>query len=890
MNQYETILLFLVVLLLLIYLRWQFKLWRVIFSLVILSVIPLYLSLERTSQFLTYDAVVYGIIREPLYLASTDLGQWLLGAARTTTTSLGLLVAMLHPYFPGMTETQGKIILKILHWLTGFLLLLWIHHRLNRDFIAKSNKKFFFLIFIYSSFLLPANNIALKVFNYDLLSMLLGILALLYLLAAIKDKNPGEAMLGVVMALLAAQEKLSASPILIFSLAVYGYLASRPASRFGYASLFRGILVGFTMAVATAAACTLAVAGVRHFNTPAGFWGSMMDPFTSWAWVIMVYTFGIAGIDNLRAYSLPLLGLSFLASYLLAVGLLVADRFFAAHSNLLIKATRQISWANAVLIILVLLIGIVSTYYVDVYYAPYFPIAPGNYDPPIPIFADTEVDLHFDAASRWQHIVSFIGYAYAVFANATPSVYWLGLLVALIVTKLTHREQKIDLSLELLLMGALLMPLVFGFFQVRVWNRYLNIGLFLLTLVVLLKMSETLTDLPATKKVTFGIVFATVLMGEVLPFRPLYGAFRPIWSIYDDTTPIVGKLNPSWLGWGEDIMLAGQALKNQCRLSGNNTLNGAPCDSITLYWAYPGEWLNEDKEITILPYQRIYDKLAKGEPVYTAANYYLINRSNIIQEDTFPVEAQPAFVISFRGYPQTWVYRLDQLKEAGYEFIRVNEPFRLAQWNSREDYCRELVANRLPASEASPVSCQVEPVGEFYELWAREKWRLGCPLHAEPVVAEAIEVPFERGNMFWLGNLGAPNERLVVTIYGGQELADQGPFTHTWQYDQEGYERGQSEYACSFDPPPAGRFQPRFGIGQVWCQPEVFEKIGWATGPEYRPERGVVLVQEFDKAVLLRDSHGYTHGLVYALGRADGRYIRLPYEASVCDGAIDSQR
>ncbi len=890
MNRYEFTFALFAALLLLLYLRWQFKSWRVALWLVIPAVAPLYISLERASQFLTYDALVYGIVLESLHLASADMWQWLLGAAKTTTTSLGLLAAIMQHYLPAITETQGKILLKNLHWLTGFVLLLWIHHRLNRDFISESNKKFFFIIFIYTAFLLPTNNIALKVFNYDLLSMLLGILALLYLLTAIKEKSTRAGLAGVIIALLAAQEKLNASVILILALAGYGYLAGWSASGFSHARLLRGILKGTLIAVAVAALCTVMVAAIRHFNTPAGFWESTIDPFTSWGWVIMTYTFGvISGIDNLKVYNLPLLGLSFLISYLVALGILLVEKFFATRPNLLATIGRQLNRANILLAILVLLIGIISTYAVDVYYAPYFPIAPGNYDPPVPIFAGTEIDLHFNVASAWQHRVSFIAYAYAIFVNAVATVYWLSLLAALLVIRLTQRRQKIDLGLELLLTGALLMPLVFGFFQIRVWNRYFNIGLFLLALVISLKVTEALANLSTKKKVAFLGIFAVLLLAEILPFRPLYGAFRPIWAHYDDSAPIKGKLNPAWLGWGEDIMLVGQTLENQCHLSDNNTLNGISCDSITLYWAYPGEWLDEDKEITILPYQKIYDKLAQGEPVYTAANYYLINRSNIIQDDIFPVEVPPDILISFRGYPQTWVYRLDRLKEAGYEFIRPNEPFRLARWQTDEDYCRELVTNSHSSYETAPVSCEVEPRGEFYELWRREKWRLGCPLHPEPVVAEAIEVPFERGRIFWLGNLGAANQRLVIAIYGGQALADQGSFLHTWQYDQPGYERGQPEYSCSTGAPPPGKFQPTFGIGQVWCQPEVFDKIGWATGPERLPQ-GVVLVQNFEKAALVRDSQGYIHGLVYVLGRASGQYIRLPYAAWVCEGATDSQR
>lgn len=870
MNKYEIIFLLLTEMLLLLYLRWQFKSWRNALPLAIVSVAPLYLSLERTSQFLTADAM--NIIKEPLYLASSDLGQWLLGALRTTDTSLGLLMVILRQYMPGMSETQGKIMLKSFHWLSGFTLLLWIHYLLSTNFVSRVNKKLFFVIFIFTAFLLPTNNLSLKIFTYDLLSMLLGILALLHILVAIKERNPRYAIIGIVIAFLAAQEKLSASPILVFALAVYGYLVSIPASKFSIVRLFWGVLLGFIIAAGTGIGCMLIVAGIRQWAVPTGFWASITDPFTSWAWVLMLFMFGIRGIDNLRAYTFLLLGLSFLASGLFAVGLLLISRFFTGRRKLLVQAIFHLNRANIVLAVLILLASVVGTYYVDAYWAPYFPITPGNYQSTTTMNGAT---WHFGATSLWQHIVLFVGYAYTVFVNATPSVYWLCLVSILASTRIFYQEPKPDPGLELLLTAALLMPLAFGLFQVPVGNKFLNIGLFLLAMVISFKITEFFTGFSPAKKIAFGVVFAVLLIGEILPFRPLYAPFRPIWSEYEDSTmPIVGKLNPSWLGWGEEAMLAGQLIEAQCHGSDNNTLNGIPCNLIRLYVRYQGEWLNEDTEITVLLHKSL---LAQEEFLYPETDYYVLNRLAIAQAvEKFPVEVEPTFVISFRGYITAWVFRFDQLKAAGYQLVPVVGSLRLAQWQTLHDGAQVMALNSLDSLAVPPISCEIEPIGEFYDLWTRTKHLLGCPLYAEPAVPEAIEMPFEKGVMLSLGNLD-PNARLIIPIFGRPESGTNGVFGWVWQYDQAGDKPGQTERSCAFGPPPAGRFLPNSGIDQVWRQPEIFEKIGWATRPEYRPAQGVVLMQDFEKAVLLRDSNGYASGWVYFLPRSTREYIRLPY-------------
>jgi hypothetical protein len=161
MNEYEVITLLLAELSLIVYLRRQFKSWRAALLLATLAAAPLYLSLERASQFLTTDETQ--IIRESLYLGSSNLRQWALGAARTTDTMLGLVATLLRSLFPGLTEVSGKIILKNVHWMTGFGVLLWMHYLVSKHLVSESNRRLFFVAFMYAAFLLPTNSLCLKI-------------------------------------------------------------------------------------------------------------------------------------------------------------------------------------------------------------------------------------------------------------------------------------------------------------------------------------------------------------------------------------------------------------------------------------------------------------------------------------------------------------------------------------------------------------------------------------------------------------------------------------------------------------------------------------------------------------------------------------------------------
>jgi hypothetical protein len=169
--------------------------------------------------------------------------------------------------------------------------------------------------------------------------------------------------------------------------------------------------------------------------------------------------------------------------------------------------------------------------------------------------------------------------------------------------------------------------------------------------------------------------------------------------------------------------------------------------------------------------------------------------------------------------------------------------------------------------------CSREPQGDFARLWRSHRDWFGCPIETNPLLGQVSELPFEKGHLFWLGNIDEYGEiRLVIVTFGGQNEGDTG----TWSHQQEDW---NGEGICNVPTPPEGLFLPDKGLAKVWCEIDGLSHLGYATSPsEFVPNRGIDAIQNFDRAVIFRDSDGHTKDLVYVLFREDNSYVRVKYK------------
>jgi hypothetical protein len=163
--------------------------------------------------------------------------------------------------------------------------------------------------------------------------------------------------------------------------------------------------------------------------------------------------------------------------------------------------------------------------------------------------------------------------------------------------------------------------------------------------------------------------------------------------------------------------------------------------------------------------------------------------------------------------------------------------------------------------------CASEPQGEFYNLWVRNKNRLGCPHQTTPIGGFFAEQPFENGHMFW-SKVG--NFYLVI-------IGDDSGTWHFFPGDDSPWQEGMPEKSCDIPTKP-GYIHPIRGFGGLWCvHDDIRAQIGWGLSKERGFEDGIDLIQGFDGGIIFRDSDGLTRGLAYVLFNDQGTYTREPF-------------
>jgi len=175
-----------------------------------------------------------------------------------------------------------------------------------------------------------------------------------------------------------------------------------------------------------------------------------------------------------------------------------------------------------------------------------------------------------------------------------------------------------------------------------------------------------------------------------------------------------------------------------------------------------------------------------------------------------------------------------------------------------------------PTQKPKTVSCERTAQGEFADLWYTYREQLGCPRHSNPVYGRFAEMPFEKGHLFWIGEIDIfGNVKQIIATFGGQNEGDRGSWSvHADTWNGEGI--------CGVPAPPPGLHLPDRGIAKVWCEINGINRLGYATAPaEFVPNRGIDAIQNFENGIVFRDSDGHSRGLVYVLVWDSMTYFRI---------------
>jgi hypothetical protein len=635
-----------------------------IWNVLALSAVLIFVAAEAT-QFLTVDDGVF--VRQVLDPNDRGASQWKLGAFRTGLLIL-LLPARLGPLL-GADFVQTAMLMKATWWLVGVALFSSIAVQVAHLTSGRLPMAIAGPFVLGCALLLPTNNLALKTVNYDLLSVTLSVLAALLGARHLKDGRSYTAYASIVLATLAAQEKLSASPVLIALILIFAWKVALDTERTPQAVALRA-LTAAAKGLAIALLVNLASAAMFAAIGPKGFlaahWLMAADPVSSWLWVPIRF---LSGTTDFLANR----GIVFAASLTLTLGvgvsgaLLLRAAQFPRWSSRFVNSLLHLT-CRAIPIALFLL-GVIGVYAVTAYWAPY---QPGD---PLIVGRFHELNgviLHFNERSIAGHYTSYLLYAASVVIVAIPVTIWAIFVISTLGEVAARRWLALPLIVEASVPLLLFMMLVALATNVPIAHRYLNIWICAAALVFAARFALLLASNKLAGRIApflLPVIVLTALV-ETADFKPLYAAYRPFWVRYSDAERAEpGRLNPSWMGWGEDLMLAGKAIERAC-LSNQVMPNGGPCTAVTLRpFGYQGTWLPGPSIIKLDQTTQIVGDPAK----MTAYDYYLVNRLSLIQSHNIP-DVSPEFVVKFRGYILAWVYRGDELLRAGYKFGSYDVP------------------------------------------------------------------------------------------------------------------------------------------------------------------------------------------------------------------------
>lgn len=587
--------------------------------------------------------------------------------------------------------TQFWFFLKLTHWLNGFIIIYILHYTLNKSLHPKSLISFY-LIYFATMFCLPTNILALKVINYDLLSMLLGTLSLAILWNSSNDTK--KIITASAIAFLASGEKLISSPIFLLTIlwlsyhfSHHRYFKSNNNSKFS-----NEVDPGATKANAEVPFKDVELANkpsvdirnqwirnrvlpigaaiflsyiycIAHFailkilrypqDLPFDLFSSTFS-LTNFTWPITSIILGSkTGILDVSPLLLNL-------GYIICIGLISFIVNFALPK---IKVQPIFTFVNTKVfyfVSVIFLISLFCSFFVNSYWHPFYPVSKGNFWP----HGVGQVFQHFDAQNIFEHYLRSIGYSYAVFLNAIPTVIVLFAMYSLFkfskLKPLNTSNKNSNIIIGLTILFTLIVPLGYGFIVYISWNRYFNIWILLFVLASLFMYFKN--QLNMNLKIVSVLILFLIL--EIFPFSPLFGPFRPIWmnySVEHSHLPLQGVMNKSWVGWGEELMLFGKKIETkQLEYINSN------CKELNIYHNYVGRWLTKPDSVKTQFIANLSDinKLTNDD-----CNYFLINRSMTIRgEPTYPYKLAPLDQISFRGFDLAWIFSAKQLRENGYIF------------------------------------------------------------------------------------------------------------------------------------------------------------------------------------------------------------------------------
>lgn len=600
----------------------------------------IFFAIARMTVFYTIDEV--RAFREQMNLSTDVLRHWEINNAHTNYLIMGTIWSLMPDFIvENLNIVEGQFA-KILHWSAGFVITQIIIRVVDEKLTEKSKiHREIKLMLIYAMiFTLPVYKLAMKSYNYDLFSMLFGILSILLVLVMLERDNYGYGIMAIISGALAVQEKVIAAPVVFIAEVLFSvYILGSKNSNNLIDSIVRRLKIS-CMAIGIEIGVYFFtrwwVLDILRAGRSIAFSWERTTRQIVYASETLVRKIGL--FEGVHPQLLQVIEILFQIVLLTIMVFVIQYTIKILDVSFINMVGSKISGA---LLLILTLVGIVL-----------------NFVPENTIRLDNRLLLWF---LQYDRII--IG---AITTIGLFMVFYLSF-------KLLFGGIRLNLTILgilYIMFGNFFLYALTGLDTKANNSRMLNLfilGMQILLLIVILNNDIRLIPYKIMKLWSVGMASAVFLVAETLWGGPFADTiFYPFWNVSIYKKEVEG-------GWGSIISAAGYKIIDYCKE------NGILLNDAIIYSLYHGRWPDNTYDLPInsvvingegnLQYITDYYEVPEHPP-YFADNEFLIydnygiNRGLYVELTELPDDRKikPIFYISYRGAVAARVYQGSQLK------------------------------------------------------------------------------------------------------------------------------------------------------------------------------------------------------------------------------------
>ena len=600
------------------------------------------MSIYRITSFFSVDELIS--IWEQVDLKNDILVHWGEGTSRCSYIILGTIEALIKD-----ERYKTGEFAKLLHWFIGILILALLCFYIVRgcnDKLKRAHGIVYCMLFSLIT-LSPVVLVALKNYNYDLFSMLFGAAAVVFGIYAWERESIPLAWSALMMVILATAEKVIAYPLLLVIIVELIWIKCHKNH-----SLLRVMFFSLKIHV-----CIVIISLAMNLYMQYVLRDDLFPNIT-------IHDISCTLFSYARHFAIMLFHGGSLTSYLHAFLLGIVVTVIGYYILVLIETISQ-RFCNLaekigyMEIVVFLLLFILEGCYI--------------YRHPT-IRTSQQMD-------------------YAGLANAATFLIGIGTIVPIAflfaLSRKCIRKFRYPLIFDCIFsFTGVVAPFAFAFlfredtYQfIRAGYRYQNIWIVSFSICVCILFVRCISEMQIwhtrNGNVLLGVMVCVVIV-EALPFQPAYTTFIPLWARGVDYDRVVDLEHatigfPS--GWGEDTMLAGEAIKEYI------DSEDLHYDEVKLYVDYPGEWTQKPGYFEILRMPGSFDldtsiiQYELGDIPVADNDFYAFSRQGMkvgnMEYVLPPAEYQPIITVKQANLTKIWIYTGAQIKDYLYE-VRNN--------------------------------------------------------------------------------------------------------------------------------------------------------------------------------------------------------------------------